>query len=706
MTVLTDSHIFVGNTSNVATDVAMSGDASITNTGTVTVTIALDNLTDVITDYGNSNMFLGSGVGATITTGSENTGLGASCMTAIEDGNANTAFGFNALKNHVSNGGNVAIGSLALRSSTSSELNTAIGHGTLINVVSADQNVAIGTSAGSFTAGEGHVIIGADADVADSLLNSTAIGFQTTVLSGHSTAVGADAGVSSGITNATAIGYQANATSSNTVQIGNPSITGVYFGAAGTILGTDLALAGNPTTTTQSTGDSSTKIATTAFVQTVVGAITAGLDARPSCRVATTAALTATYSNGSSGVGATLTNSGTQAAISIDGKSLAVNDRVLVKNQATAAQNGIYTVTTLGSGSTNWVLTRATDFNSASNTGVVEGAFTVIEEGTSNNGTLWIETGAGPFTIGTTAITFTQLVVTSVADSAITFTDITTGNVSSTKHGFAPKSPADATQFLNGAATPAYAAVKDSDLSTSDVTTNNASTTKHGFLKKLDNTATHYMDGTGAWSTPAGSASATTFQYLTSGSSATYTTPANCRAIRVKMVGAGGGAGAAVTNNGSAGGDTIFNSVHAKAGGGGLAGGGGFTGGAGGTGGTGTANLRLDGGDGSPGMNLGLTHQVGASGGNSAFGGGAGGVPNPGAGNAGKANTGGGGGGGTEGTHGSGGGGGAGEYVELYISSPAASYTYTIGSGGAGGAAGGDAGGNGGSGLIIVEEFY
>src|SRR5690348_5839051 len=91
-----------------------------------------------------------------------------------------------------------------------------------------------------------------------------------------------------------------------------------------------------------------------------------------------------------------------------------------------------------------------------------------------------------------------------VNDSEVIFTDITTGNVSSTKHGYAPKSPADATQFLNGAATPAFAAVKDSDLSTSDVATNNASTSKHGFLKKLDNDPTHFMDGQGNWSAPSG----------------------------------------------------------------------------------------------------------------------------------------------------------------------------------------------------------
>src|SRR5262249_35090409 len=55
------------------------------------------------------------------------------------------------------------------------------------------------------------------------------------------------------------------------------------------------------------------------------------------------------------------------------------------------------------------------------------------------------------------------------SDATLTFSDITTNNVSSTKHGFAPKSPADATKFLNGATTPDYALVKDGDLSTSDI---------------------------------------------------------------------------------------------------------------------------------------------------------------------------------------------------------------------------------------------
>lgn len=82
---------------------------------------------------------------------------------------------------------------------------------------------------------------------------------------------------------------------------------------------------------------------------------------------ATTANLTATYSNGTSGVGATLTNSSTQAALQIDGGVVSVSDRILVKNQTNAAHNGIYTVTTVGTVSTNWVLTRATDYDNEIN---------------------------------------------------------------------------------------------------------------------------------------------------------------------------------------------------------------------------------------------------------------------------------------------------------------------------------------------------
>ena len=133
-----------------------------------------------------------------------------------------------------------------------------------------------------------------------------------------------------------------------------------------------------------------------------VDSVANGLDVKASVRVATTANLTATYSNGAG----TLTNSGSQAAIAIDGVTLVANDRVLVKNQSTAAQNGFYKVTTVGDGSTNWVLTRTPDADAASE--LTAGAFTFAEEGTANGDNGYVLSTNGAITLGTTAITFEQ----------------------------------------------------------------------------------------------------------------------------------------------------------------------------------------------------------------------------------------------------------------------------------------------------------
>jgi hypothetical protein len=86
-----------------------------------------------------------------------------------------------------------------------------------------------------------------------------------------------------------------------------------------------------------------------------------------------------------------------------------------------------------------------------------------------------------------------------VKDSDLAMSDTVANNVSTSKHGFAPKAPNDATQFLDG--TGAYDTVKDTDLSTSDNTTNNVSTSKHGFAPKAPNDATQFLDGTGAYDT-------------------------------------------------------------------------------------------------------------------------------------------------------------------------------------------------------------
>jgi len=137
--------------------------------------------------------------------------------------------------------------------------------------------------------------------------------------------------------------------------------------------------------------------------------------------------LNATYNNGSSGVGATLTNAGTQAALVIDGVTLNTNDRVLIYNQTNAYENGIYTVTNTGSASTNWVLTRATDADSygASDPDAFgEGDAFFVKEGDTGAGELYVMNTSGTITFGTTAITFTVIAETAVysAGDSLTLT--------------------------------------------------------------------------------------------------------------------------------------------------------------------------------------------------------------------------------------------------------------------------------------------
>ena len=110
-----------------------------------------------------------------------------------------------------------------------------------------------------------------------------------------------------------------------------------------------------------------------------------------------------TYSNGTAGVGATLT-AGSNSTLTVDGGTVASGDIVLVKNQASGFQNGIYTCTTAGSGSVKWVLTRMTGYDTgAQQVGLGVG---VAGTGTANANSTWDCTNTSAPTMGTTAITF------------------------------------------------------------------------------------------------------------------------------------------------------------------------------------------------------------------------------------------------------------------------------------------------------------
>jgi len=134
-----------------------------------------------------------------------------------------------------------------------------------------------------------------------------------------------------------------------------------------------------------------------AYVDGVVN----GLDVKESCQLATTANLSATYDNGAG----TLT-AGSNGALSIDGVTPSVNDRILVKDQTTQTQNGIYKVTTVGDGSTAYVLTRSPDADTASE--LTGGTFFFVEAGSSNADNGYVATHNGTPTFGSTSITFSQ----------------------------------------------------------------------------------------------------------------------------------------------------------------------------------------------------------------------------------------------------------------------------------------------------------
>jgi hypothetical protein len=112
------------------------------------------------------------------------------------------------------------------------------------------------------------------------------------------------------------------------------------------------------------------------------------------------------------GVGATLTNAGTQVALTIDGVLMTVGKRVLIYNQTSGFQNGVYTVTTVGTVSTNWVLTRATDadtYSPISSTGLGGGDAFFVTNGDTGAGETYVCTNQGVIVFGTTDITFVQI---------------------------------------------------------------------------------------------------------------------------------------------------------------------------------------------------------------------------------------------------------------------------------------------------------
>lgn len=141
--------------------------------------------------------------------------------------------------------------------------------------------------------------------------------------------------------------------------------------------------------------------------------IASGINFHAACNYATTAALAAnTYNNGASGVGATLTAVAV-GTLTIDGYTFVVGDvnkRILVKDEVTGANNGVYTLTQAGTALLPYILTRATDYDtSGSGTNEIDqGDLVLVLSGTVNSNTSWVQQTPLPITVGTTTLVFIE----------------------------------------------------------------------------------------------------------------------------------------------------------------------------------------------------------------------------------------------------------------------------------------------------------
>lgn len=291
----------------------------------------------------------------------------------------------------------------------------------LTNPLSAPQG---GTGYGSYTTGD---ILYASGSNSLARLNDVATG--NALISGGvgvapswgkiglTTHVSGTLPVASGGTGATTLtGYlYGNGTGAFTAMatIPNAGLTNssITIGSTAISLGASATtLAGLTTVTVTQDPTAALQLSTKQYVDNSVSTV-ANTTYHTAVVAASTGALTVTYSNGTGGVGATLTNAGAQATFALDSSNPTATQRVLIKDQASALQNGIYTVTDVGSGSTNWVLTRAADFDETG-TGpdyIQTGAAVYVSGGTLNGATSWVMNTTGTISVGSTSLVWAQI---------------------------------------------------------------------------------------------------------------------------------------------------------------------------------------------------------------------------------------------------------------------------------------------------------
>ena len=240
------------------------------------------------------------------------------------------------------------------------------------------------------------------------------------------------------VTSVSGTGTVSGLTLSGTVTTaGNLTLGGAITGFATSGANTDITSVTLTTGTITTAPSSSNDIVNKSYADSIA----AGVNFHPACQYATTAALpTNTYNNGSSGVGATLTAVAV-GTLTIDSYTLVIGDvgkRLLIKNEVTQANNGVYTLTQAGTALLPYILTRATDYDtSGSGTNEVDqGDYILVISGAVNANTSWVQQTPLPITIGATAIVFIEFAASQTYTAGTGLT-LTTNQFSITNTGTA-----------------------------------------------------------------------------------------------------------------------------------------------------------------------------------------------------------------------------------------------------------------------------